>query len=109
MQFLFSNYTSHFEHLRFMASIDIGGTLDPHGMVLKTQMKLCLRELDFLKKDFIYKNQFARIQTSSIINIEKILNRSITNFYNENGVNVIAAELRLIKTRTTSFCKNIIL
>ena len=49
--------------------------------------------------------QFARIHTSSTIKIEKILNRSITKFYNSDDVNVIAAELRFTKTRPTSFCK----
>ena len=49
--------------------------------------------------------QFARIHTSSLIKIEKTLNRPITKFYNGNDVNVIAAELRLTKTRPTSFNK----
>ena len=49
--------------------------------------------------------QFARIHTSSLINIEKTLNRPITKFYNGDDVNVIAAELRLTKTRPTSFNK----
>ena len=49
--------------------------------------------------------QSARIHTSSLINIEKILNRPITKFYNSDDVNVIAAELRLTKTRLTSFYK----
>ena len=53
----------------------------------------------------ITKWQFARIHTSSLINIEKILNRAITKFYNGDDVNVIAAELRLTKTRLTSFHK----
>ena len=35
--------------------------------------------------------QFARIHTSSLINIEKILNRPITKFYNSDDVNGIAA------------------
>ena len=35
--------------------------------------------------------QFVRIHTSSLINIEKILNRPITKFYNSDDVNVIAA------------------
>ena len=48
---------------------------------------------------------FARIHTSSRIKIEKILNRPITKFYNSDDVNVIAAELRLIKTRPTSLNK----
>ena len=39
------------------------------------------------------------------INIESILNRPITKFYNSDGVNVIAAELPLTKTRPTSFYK----
>ena len=49
--------------------------------------------------------QFARIHTSSLINIEKILNRPITEFYNSDDVNVITAELLLTKTRPTSFYK----
>ena len=51
------------------------------------------------------KIQFARIHTSSLIKIEKTLNRPITKFYNGDDVNVIAAELRLTKTRPTSFNK----
>ena len=50
-------------------------------------------------------SQFARIHTSSLLKIEKILNRPITKFYNSNDVNVIAAGLRLTKTRPTSFYK----
>ena len=42
---------------------------------------------------------------SSLIKIEKILNRPITKFYNSDDVNVIAAKLRLTKTRSTSFHK----
>ena len=49
--------------------------------------------------------QFARIHTSSLISTEKITNRPITNFYNGNDVNVIAAELRLTQTRPSSFYK----
>ena len=49
--------------------------------------------------------QFARIHTSSLIKTEKTLNRPITKFYNGDDVNVIAAELRLAKTRPTSFNK----
>ena len=49
--------------------------------------------------------QFARIYTSSLINIEKILNRPIVNFYKSDDINVIAAELWLTKTRPTSFYK----
>ena len=49
--------------------------------------------------------QFARVHTSSLINIENILNRPITRFYNSVDVNVIAAELRLTNTRPTSFYK----
>ena len=49
--------------------------------------------------------QFARIHTSSLIKTEKILNRPITKFYNSDDVNVIAAELRLTKTRPTSLYK----
>ena len=45
------------------------------------------------------------MHTSSLINTEKILNRAITKFYNGDDVNMIAAELRLTKTRPTSFCK----
>ena len=46
--------------------------------------------------------QFARIHTSSLIKIEKILNRPITKFCNSDDVNVIAGELRLTKTRLAS-------
>ena len=49
--------------------------------------------------------QFARIHTSSLIKIKKILNRPITKFYNSHDVNVIAAELRLTKTRPASLYK----
>ena len=49
--------------------------------------------------------QFARINASSLIYTEKILNRPITKFYNSDDVNVIATELRLTKTRSTSFYK----
>ena len=49
--------------------------------------------------------QFARIDASSLIKIENTLNRLITKFYNDNDVNVIAAELGLTKTRLTSFNK----
>ena len=52
--------------------------------------------------------QFARIHASSLINIQKILNRHITKFCNSDDVNVIAAGLRLIKTRSTFFIRNII-
>ena len=51
------------------------------------------------------KLQFARIHTSSLIKIEKTLNRRITKFYNGDDVNVIAAELQLTETRPTSFNK----
>ena len=49
--------------------------------------------------------QFVRIHTSSLIKIEKTLNRPITKVYNGDDVNVIAAELRLTETRPTSFNK----
>ena len=56
---------------------------------------------------FFLKNpeQFARIHTSSLINIEKILNRPITKFYKSDDVTGIAGELRLPKLRPTSFYK----
>ena len=34
-------------------------------------------------------NYFVRIHTSSLINIEKVLNRPITKFYNSDDANVI--------------------
>ena len=37
--------------------------------------------------------------------IEKTLNRPITKFYNGDDVDVIAAELRLTKVRSTCFNK----
>ena len=49
--------------------------------------------------------QFVRIHISSLINIEKILNRSFSKFCNSDDVNVIAAEFWIIKTRSTSFYK----
>ena len=39
-----------------MGSVDIGGTLDHHGKVLKTHIKLCVAEPDFLKKYFCQNN-----------------------------------------------------
>ena len=53
-------------------------------------------------------NQFARIHTSSLINTEKILNGPVTKFYNGDDVNLVAAELRLTKTRQILFIKNMI-
>ena len=50
--------------------------------------------------------QFARIHTNLFyIKTEKTLNRPITKIYNGDDVNVITAELRLTKTRPTSFNK----
>ena len=51
--------------------------------------------------------QFVKIHTSSLTNIEKILNRSTTEFYNGDDINVVVAELRLTKTRPTSFNKKL--
>ena len=59
------------------------------------------RHPEKLKTDY----QFARIHTSSLINIEKILNRPITIFSNSDDINMSAAELRFTKTRPTSFYK----
>ena len=53
--------------------------------------------------------QLARIHTSLLIKIEKTLNRPITKFYNGDDVNVIATEIRLTKTRSTSFNRKQIL
>ena len=47
--------------------------------------------------------QFTRIHTSSLINIEKILNRPTTKFYNGDDVNMTVAELWLTKTRLASY------
>ena len=49
--------------------------------------------------------QFARIFTSSLINIEKIFDRSIIKFYNGDDAEVIAAQLRLTKTKPSSLHK----
>ena len=46
-----------------------------------------------------------RIHARLLIKIEKILNRSISKFYNSGEVNVIATELRPTKTRPISFYK----
>ena len=56
----------------------------------------------------LWQLQFARIHTSSLTKILKILNRPITKFYNIDDVNVIAVELGLTKTRSISFCKETI-
>ena len=53
----------------------------------------------------LWQLQFARTHTSSLINIEKILNRLITKFYNSDDVYVTAAELRYTKTWPSSFYK----
>ena len=45
------------------------------------------------------------MHTSTLIKLEKILNKPITKFHNSDDVNVIATELRLTKTRPTSFYK----
>ena len=66
------------------------------------QRSCILEASSFIEKRII---QFVRIHTSSLIKIEKTLNRPITKFYNSDGVNVIAAELRLTKTRPTSLYK----
>ena len=50
-------------------------------------------------------DSLTRIHASSLIKIEKILNRPITKFYNSDDVNVIPAELGLIKTKPTSLHK----
>ena len=47
--------------------------------------------------------QLVRIHTNSLVNTEKILNGPIIIFY--YGLHVIAVELRLTKTRPTSFYK----
>ena len=46
-----------------------------------------------------------RIHSSSLINIAKILNTPVNKFYNGDDVNATAVELRLNKTRPTSFYK----
>ena len=55
--------------------------------------------------DALHNTVCERIHTSSLIKIEKILNRRVTKFYNSDDVNVMAAELRLTKTRPTSLYK----
>ena len=44
-------------------------------------------------------SELARSYTSCLINIEKILNRTITKFYNGDDINVITAELGLTRTK----------
>ena len=66
--------------------------------------------MKFLLKQFttILTTQFARIHTSSLINIYIMLNRPITKFCNGDDVNVIAGELQLIKSaRKTWTLKNL--
>ena len=72
-----------------------------------TELKWIVASLMFFRF-FLYTfflKQFARIHTSSLINVEKILNRPIIKFYNSDDINVVAAELRLTKTRPTSLYK----
>ena len=45
------------------------------------------------------------MRTSSLVNIEKILNRPINKFYKSDDVNVSGAELQLTKTRPNSLYK----
>ena len=45
--------------------------------------------------------QFGRIHTSSLFNIEKILNRPITKFYSGNDVDVIVAGSIIIEVIKT--------
>ena len=52
--------------------------------------------------------QFTIIYASFLIDVEKILNTSITEFYNSDDVIVIPAELRLTKISLTSFTRNIL-
>ena len=61
-----------------------------------------LTNLKNAKTNTILRTHIARIHTSLLINIEMMLNRPFTKFYNGDDVYVIAAELRLIKTRPTS-------
>ena len=61
-----------------------------------------LTNLKNVKMNTILTTHIARIHTSFLINIELMLNRPFTKFYNSGDVNVIAAELGLIKTRPTS-------
>ena len=67
-------------------------------------MKLCILNISRVLISNVT-IQFARIHTSSLIKTEKTFNRPITKFYNGDDVNVIVAELRLTKTRSTSFNK----
>ena len=74
--------------------------LHTHTSFLHTYMKLW--GSDPTPFSFISAFQFARIHTSSFINIEKILNRPVTKFYNCHYINVNAAWSWLTKTRPTS-------
>ena len=57
------------------------------------------------QSQIIYTFQFSRIHIRFLIIIEKVSSRPIAKFYNRNDINVVEAELRLIKTRLTSFHK----
>ena len=75
-----------------------------------TRMRIFVfkEKLNFRKNGnefLILLTHFARMQASFLINIEKILSGPITKFYNDDNVNMIAADLRPIKTRPTSFYK----
>ena len=63
-------------------------------------------KLRFFKlKTFVSRSVFGELQLVCENPFEKILNRSVIKFQNGNGVNVIAAELRLAKTRLTPLYK----
>ena len=62
-------------------------------------------QLEEYQNEYYLETQFARIHVSSLINIEMMLNRPSTKFYNGDDVNEIAAVLWFIKTRPTSFYK----
>ena len=59
MQFLFSNYTSHFEHLRFMGSVDIGGTLATwHGV--KNPYEVISERAGIFEKSFLQQKSICQ-------------------------------------------------
>ena len=92
------------------------------GMNQKFWMRYSFLQLLTLLKRAIQKPEYSRYMMmemkvkkypllslsesiSTLINIEKFLNKPITKFYNSDDVNVIAAEIRFTKTRPTSFHK----
>ena len=68
---------------------------------------LCSLQSNFIEFEYLFNQQISLRESIQVplSTFQKILNRPMTKFYNRDDVNVITAELRLTKTRPTSFYK----